>query len=144
MLFSRRPASPGEMRQWHKQTPRRVPVFVFGRHALETRDIEENVGTLEHMGLKVFKVPAKRTVLREPGHHDREHYNRYLARTFPGRHVVDLHTARGCHVFEVKRFARTVVGMEIPDELLTTVRASIAIPAITRAGFKKKVEKINY
>jgi hypothetical protein len=111
----RRPATLKEMRDWNAATPKDVPAFVYGRHALETPEIEKNdVKTIEACRFKVFRVPARETVLSDKNLEDREKYNRTLARMFSGRTVIDLHTSPGDMSFFAKRFSKRVIGLEVP------------------------------
>lgn len=114
-----------EMTKWHSQTPKDVPVFVYGHHLNENQLIEPTKKYLTSLGIKVVLIPEEFFHIGSEKPEDRKRYDEFLDKLFDGRPVVDLHShstfGPGLAVF---RRGKNLLAMEVSPGKIGTDQAS--------------------
>jgi SPP1 gp7 family putative phage head morphogenesis protein len=103
--------------KWHENTPKEEPVFVFGRHMMETNQTKAIREQLRGMGATVVEIPLEFHRLQGTNEKDRAKYDDYLSSFFEGRKTVDLHSSEGWPAGEFHREQRrdNLLALEVPQ-----------------------------
>lgn len=81
--------------EFHVNMPKDKPVFVFGRHEDESKQLKETIDLLNEKGVQLIEIPSefkKKTGEVDSSKPDRDNYNNFLNDLFEGRTVVDMHS----------------------------------------------------